>query len=113
MCFDCTALHDNMRYKCPRTISVAGMSWAEQRGGIDYVATRKEQKAKLELDPVNPTANMSEQVALALHMLDQGDEIDQDDVKNLAELVIAFVEWRQKGGADANWSAVPTDGLDE
>jgi hypothetical protein len=100
------------------------VSWAEQRGGIDYVATRKEQKkeqaAQKEAraaNPVDPTENVTTQLALARHILDceggVGAGIDTADATELAELVIAFVEWRQKGGADANWPAVPTDGLDE
>jgi hypothetical protein len=49
--------------------------------------------------PMDPTANLSEQVGLAATMLDKDSEhIDTGDALRLAELVIALHEWMLAGG---------------
>lgn len=55
---------------------------------------------------MDPQANVEEQVRIARALLaarDAGAALDSEDAACLAELVLALVEWRARGGADADW----------
>ena len=47
---------------------------------------------------MDPTANLHEQIEIALAITD-GDHVDSGDAVRLAELVIALNDWIVKGGA--------------
>lgn len=57
---------------------------------------------------MDPQATARELVSLSrmlLEIYDRDEPFDDDDVDRLVHLLLAFADWRARGGFDADWQA--------
>jgi hypothetical protein len=57
------------------------------------------------MDPQATARTMVSYARMLLEQYDRDEDLDPDDVGELAQAVLSFAEWRSKGGFAPDWAA--------